>query len=81
MRQDYKPHPIAFTTALKNLNCLPENSIHIGDLLETDIIGAKNCKMRTVWFRDTNQKKSLKIQPDFEIKELPQVIDIIESIN
>ena len=37
-----KPHPKAFSTILEQLECKPEEAIHIGDIEQTDIIGAKN---------------------------------------
>jgi putative hydrolase of the HAD superfamily len=44
----YKPSPIMFETALKKLKCQPQNAIHIGDRLETDIKGVKECNMQTI---------------------------------
>lgn len=76
----YKPHPILFKTALKGLSCNPRNAIHIGDLLETDIKGAKDCNMHTIWFNDSFSKKSKKIKPDYEIREISEVISIIYNI-
>jgi putative hydrolase of the HAD superfamily len=75
-----KPHPILFNTALKKLDCSPRNTIHIGDLLETDIKGAKDCNMYTVWVNDSSNEKSQKIKPDYEIQEISEVISIIKNI-
>jgi putative hydrolase of the HAD superfamily len=77
----YKPHSKVFETALNNLRCYPEHSIHIGDLLETDIKGAKNYKMHTIWIRNSLQKEYTEIQPDYEIDEISEVIEIIKKIN
>ena len=52
-----------FQTALKEFNCKPQNIIHVGDILETDIRGAKECNMLTVWFNDSWADKSNNIQP------------------
>ncbi len=76
----YKPHPILFRTALRELGCLPQNSIHIGDKLETDIKGAKDYNMFTIWFNDSNSSKSKLIQPDYEIHEIPEAIKIIKRL-
>ncbi|MFW9952007.1 MAG: HAD family hydrolase [Candidatus Thorarchaeota archaeon] len=76
----YKPHIFAFKAALDKLECKPEDSIHIGDLLETDIKGAKNFKMSTIWLRSPSNKFQIDIQPDYEIDKISEVIEIVESI-
>ena len=77
----YKPSKKMFQTALKEFNCKPQNIIHVGDILETDIRGAKECNMLTVWFNDSWADKSNNIQPDYEIHLISEIIDIIESLN
>jgi len=75
----YKPHSLLFESALKNLQCKPNNAIHVGDLLHTDVKGAKDYGMRAIWFNDTNLSKFPDIQPDYEIKEMLEVLDIIKN--
>jgi putative hydrolase of the HAD superfamily len=77
----YKPHPSIFNSALKELGCNPRNAIHIGDRLETDIKGAKDCNMYTVWFNTSNTTETKKIKPDYEIQEISEVIPLIININ
>ena len=43
-----KPNPLIFLKALNLANCLPENSLMIGDDYEADILGAKQVKMNTI---------------------------------
>ncbi|UCC18760.1 MAG: HAD family hydrolase [Promethearchaeota archaeon] len=76
----YKPHPILFKTALRKLKCFPQNSIHIGDKLETDIQGAKDCNMLTIWINDSDSPKSKSIQPDYEIQQIYDAVEIIKQI-
>ncbi len=76
----YKPSSNMFKTALKKLNCKPQNAIHIGDLLETDIKGAKDCNMLTIWFNDSNSSREIEIQPDFEIQQIYDAVPIIKGI-
>lgn len=45
-----KPHPKAFYTALAPLGCEPSESIHIGDIERTDVMGAKNIGMKAILF-------------------------------
>jgi putative hydrolase of the HAD superfamily len=76
----YKPNPIMFETALKKLKCKPYNAIHIGDRLETDIKGALDCNMLTIWLNDSNSPKSIEIQPDYEVDQIYDVVHIIKGI-
>ncbi|MFX0031965.1 MAG: HAD family hydrolase [Candidatus Hodarchaeota archaeon] len=75
----YKPHSLLFESALKNLQCKPNYAAHVGDLLLTDVKGAKDYGMRAIWFNDTNQSKLPDIQPDYEVKEMLEVVDIIKN--
>ena len=76
----FKPHPKMFEIPLKKFNCQPQNAIHIGDMLETDIKGAKEYNMQAIWLNDSNSPKSTDIQPDYEIKEIYEVVQIIKDI-
>ncbi len=76
----YKPNPIMFEPALKKLSCQPQNAIHIGDRLETDVKGAKECNMLTIWLNDSNSPKSKNIQPDYEIQNIYDAVQIIKGI-
>lgn len=76
----FKPHPKMFEIPLKKLKCKSENAIHVGDMLETDIKGANEYKMLSVWFNDANKEKSLNITPDYEIKEISEVLEIVNKI-
>lgn len=75
----YKPNPLAFQFALKKLKVKPENTIHVGDLLLTDIKGARDCKIKSVWINDKKQPPHPEIIPDFEILDLFELVDIIKN--
>ena len=77
----YKPHPILFKTALKKLKCDPKDAVHIGDILETDIKGAKECNMYAIWFNDSFSQNVKKIKPDYEIQEISEAIPIIKNLS
>ncbi len=77
----FKPHPKMFEIPLDKFNCRPQNAIHIGDLLETDIKGAKDFKMNTIWLNDINSPKTTEILPDYEIKKISEVIQIIRDLS
>ncbi len=44
-----KPHPRIFEMALEKIGVPANRALFIGDLLKTDIAGAKNAGMRTIW--------------------------------
>jgi putative hydrolase of the HAD superfamily len=77
----YKPQPIMFETALKEFECTPQNVIHIGDKLETDVKGANDCGMLTIWINDSNSQILEYIQPDYEIKQIYDAVNIIKNIH
>jgi putative hydrolase of the HAD superfamily len=45
-----KPHPRAYLTVLDELRARPEEALHIGDLEETDVRGAKRLGMQAILF-------------------------------
>ena len=76
-----KPNPQIFITTLESLNSSPASSLHIGDLLESDILGAKRCGMKTGWLcpdRDRCQIDFLPEQkPDFILPNLTSLKKIL----
>lgn len=77
----YKPHPIAFKTALSQLDCSPRDAMHVGDLLDTDIKGAINYEMQAVWIRAPWTDNPGEIVPDYEISKLPEILEIVKKLN
>jgi len=76
----YKPNHLLFQKALKHLGAKPENSIHVGDLLHTDVKGAKDFGMLNIWFNDSNQERDSDIIPDFEVKNMEEIVNIIKNL-
>ncbi len=52
-----KPHPDAFLSTLRALGVEPAEAVHVGDLLRTDIAGAKGVGMRGVQYTGVNQEE------------------------
>jgi len=77
----YKPNPIIFNIAIKKLNGTPEKAVHIGDKLETDIKGARNAGMYTVWIKNNNPTEKYEIKPDYIINNLFELFKCIDQIN
>lgn len=73
-----KPNPILFKKALEKLNAEPAEAIHVGDLLRTDIAGAKAVGMKAVWFNWKNEQRSEReVVPDYEIHKLSELLSIL----
>lgn len=75
-----KPHTLIFKTTALKLQVKESEVMHVGDLLETDIAGAKSVGMKTVWFnREKNEPgNNLEFKPDYEIKKLSELLEILE---
>ncbi|ROL59056.1 HAD family hydrolase [Bacteroidetes/Chlorobi group bacterium MS-B_bin-24] len=82
-----KPHPKAFLSVLNHFDCEPQNALHIGDIEETDIQGAKNLQMFAIRFignhldflNEDSEVHTLADAIATSWKEIPQIIDEIDS--
>ncbi len=54
--KSYKPRAELFEMALKETNLSPQEVVHIGDSLNSDIIGASNLGINTIWM-NRNKKE------------------------
>lgn len=80
-----KPHPKAFQTVLEQLDCQPESAIHIGDIEETDIQGAKNLNMIAIRYIGNhldflNEDSELHTIADYIATSWNEIPDIIQEI-
>lgn len=72
-----KPDKEIFLDALSRVNDKPENCLYLGDSFTTDIIGAEKVGMRTCWLNPDGEKRPANIEPDLEISELSELLDIL----
>ena len=73
-----KPHPRMFEIALERSGVNdPSQVLMVGDRLESDVLGANNAGLKSCWYNPHKQKNHSSIEPNFEIRELRQVIEII----
>ena len=77
-----KPSSLPFKQALKELKVKPEETLHIGDYMERDVLGAKKLGMKTAWAKYGRNKLGKKVDADYilnNIEELERVVknDII----
>ncbi len=71
-----KPDPKIFEYVLEKLGVKPEETIHVGDSMEQDVVGAKAAGIKTVWIK--NREEPVIEEPDYTIRsitELPKIID------
>jgi len=76
----HKPHPTIFRKAVEKLQVKASETVHVGDLFEADVIGAKAIGMKAVWFNAAErsyQTNGTKFVPDYEIQALSQLLEII----
>ncbi len=75
-----KPSPECFWRILNELSVNPEDAVHIGDLEETDIIGAKRLGMKAIKYIGSNPaafKESIADAVINDLSELPQAISAL----
>ncbi len=75
-----KPDPTIFEHALKLMNVSKEEAIMVGDNLMTDILGASRAGMKSVWINRHNKARN-EVIPDYEISQLDELFDILETVN
>jgi len=72
-----KPRREAFESALKGLNVTPGEALHVGDLLRTDVTGAKAAGMKGVWLK-VKEPNASNVTPDYTITNLEGLLEIPE---
>jgi len=65
-----KPAQAVFEMALAQLKTAPQRTIHVGDNLDSDIAGARNSGIASVWVSADNGAAPPGIKPDFKIASI-----------
>jgi putative hydrolase of the HAD superfamily len=73
-----KPDPRIFLRTLNQLKSEPAHSMHVGDELKFDVLGARISGMVSVHF-SPNQASYWQIQPDFSINKLIELKTILKK--
>ncbi len=81
-----KPHKFAYYKVLNELNCKPENAVHIGDIESTDILGAKSIGMKAIRFSSDTPNIFSKENPetslaDFIAKTWDEIPSLIKKLD
>jgi len=73
-----KPSPEIFEKALVKLGVSAENAVFVGDTVDTDVEGAKNAGMKTIYIERRPQKEVENTRPDQTIKSLGELLAALE---
>ena len=71
-----KPNRELYEYALQKTASTTEDSIMIGDMFETDIVGAANIGMKQIYF-NPKKKECMPFTPTYMVTELLQIKDIL----
>jgi YjjG family noncanonical pyrimidine nucleotidase len=75
----HKPSPLIFTAMLDRLGLSPHEAVMVGDRLDTDIQGAINAGIPSLWYNPAGNKNQTAIIPSHEITRLSQVAEILKT--
>ena len=79
-----KPSDEIFLMTLKELGAAPAESVHIGDNVKNDVIGANRVGMKTVWiegFYERPEGAGPEADPDASVTALGMVPSAIQKLN
>lgn len=74
-----KPDPGIFKYALDKFGYAAEDALMVGDNLMTDIIGANESGIRSVWINRENKAPHERIVPSYEIASLKELLPLLEQ--
>ena len=78
-----KPGSEIFMMTLKALRATPEQTIHVGDHVTNDVVGAKRCGMKTVWideFYEREDPNDPETEPDITVSSLADVVPAVAKL-
>ncbi|MGD8566206.1 MAG: HAD family hydrolase [Candidatus Bathyarchaeota archaeon] len=75
-----KPHALPFRKAVEQLQVKPYEAIHVGDLLHTDVVGAKRFGMKAVWINRNIDVAESDLKPDYKVEKLSQLLEILAAL-
>jgi 2-haloacid dehalogenase len=74
----YKPHQRIFNQTLKKMGIAREKAAFVGDSIISDVYGAKKAGLTTVWYNKRQRTQTRGLRPDFEIRDMTEVLEMIE---
>ncbi|SES13553.1 HAD family hydrolase [Salisediminibacterium halotolerans] len=76
-----KPDTAIFEHALQSADAFAEDTIMVGDNLNTDIRGANAANITSVWLNRFNKPNKTDVKPDHTIESLDELKTLLEQIN
>ncbi len=79
-----KPDPVIFHTALNAMGLIPRECVMVGDLLHTDVQGAKNTGILSIlvnFFNDQLEIPPTGPQPDAMVKRPADLVQVIQGFS
>ena len=73
-----KPDPQMFLSALGPLNVAPQHALHVGDLLRTDVAGARQVGMHTARIRHHYDDSSELLEADHVVDSFHDLWDLVQ---
>jgi putative hydrolase of the HAD superfamily len=76
-----KPHPAIFQAALDHFRVEANQAVMIGDLMETDILGAHQIGMKSIWVtrRAIETANHIKVWPDAVVSALSEIPPLLSA--
>jgi len=74
-----KPDPSIFKHALSLMNVKEHEVIMVGDKLSTDILGACQSKIPSVWINRKKLDRYMDVEPDYEIHYLQELVKLLQK--
>ena len=79
---DYtKPQAVQFHSTLAQLNVEPAETVHIGDIFRTDIVGAKNAGMKAIRFAGFNKGDGNDTLSDAVVDDYRELEVVLEKLS
>jgi len=72
-----KPDPKLFNIAVEKSGCTKSQLLHVGDSLETDIMGAMKSGIKCIWLNRRCAKNDLALRLNYEITSLSELPEIL----
>ncbi len=76
-----KPEPDIFNIVLNRIGTKPNEAIMVGNDLESDIEGANEVGIKTVWLNRGREKNQSDIKPDYEINSMNKLQHLLKTLD
>jgi putative hydrolase of the HAD superfamily len=72
-----KPDRRIFEITAQRAGCELAQMLHVGDSLESDVAGARNAGVHSVWLNREGAPNNTEVHPDYEVTSLSEIPDIL----